>query len=206
MMKKINNIRDNCLIIIMAKKISLILACTFEGGIGNKNGLPWNVPADLAKFKKITRHTHDKEKTNVVMMGRKTWESLSIPLPNRLNIVISSRENIIRHPDILVFPDIVSALKFCECDFIETVFIIGGAYIYNAFLENIILTNKINKIYLSVMFLKETQYEMDTFIKIDNIWEKFDLKKDTKYEKERHERLFASYIGIPKKAIKQIIF
>lgn len=181
----------------MADKVSLILACTFEGGIGYKNGLPWNVPADLAKFKKITKHTRDKSKTNVVMMGRNTWESISKPLPDRLNIVITTREYNIHHSDVLIFNDVISALKFCERDFIETVFVIGGAYIYNTFFENR-RTIKINRIYLSVMFTEETQNEIDTHINMCHIWEHFDLIKDINYDKECYDRLFASYICVPK--------
>ena len=56
-----------------------------EFGIGFENQLPWHIPADLKRFSSITTN-------NIVVMGRKTWESLPEkmrPLPNRLNIVIT---------------------------------------------------------------------------------------------------------------------
>ena len=62
----------------------LILACDLKGGIGYQNKLPWHIPLDLSRFKSLT-------KNGVVVMGRKTWESLpKKPLPNRVNVVISN--------------------------------------------------------------------------------------------------------------------
>lgn len=64
--------------------ISLIAALAADRVIGMENAMPWNLPADLAWFK---RNTLNKP----VIMGRLTWESIGRPLPNRLNIVISSQ-------------------------------------------------------------------------------------------------------------------
>lgn len=181
----------------MANKVSLILACTLDGGIGYENTIPWKIPDDLRKFKNITTQTNDKMKMNAVLMGRNTWESLPKHLPNRLNIVITNNGNTINDPSVLVFVDIASALRFCEWDCIETVFVIGGAKIYNSFLlnyENV----KINKIYLSMMFYEASQHKMDTFVNMEYIWNNFDLTKDYKYEQESIQRSFASYICIPK--------
>lgn len=64
--------------------ISLIAALAADRVIGMENAMPWNLPADLAWFKRTTLN-------KPVIMGRLTWESLGRPLPNRLNIVISSK-------------------------------------------------------------------------------------------------------------------
>ena len=64
--------------------ISLIAALAADRVIGMENAMPWNLPADLAWFK---RNTLNKP----VIMGRLTWESIGRPLPNRLNIVVSSQ-------------------------------------------------------------------------------------------------------------------
>ena len=64
--------------------ISLIAALAVDRVIGMENAMPWNLPADLAWFK---RNTLNKP----VIMGRHTWESIGRPLPGRKNIVISSK-------------------------------------------------------------------------------------------------------------------
>jgi dihydrofolate reductase len=64
--------------------ISLIAALAVDRVIGMENAMPWNLPADLAWFK---RNTLNKP----VVMGRLTWESIGRPLPGRKNIVISSQ-------------------------------------------------------------------------------------------------------------------
>ena len=62
--------------------ITLIAACSSNKVIGKNNKLIWNVPGDLKRFKELTSgHT--------VLMGRKTYESIGKPLPNRRNIVLS---------------------------------------------------------------------------------------------------------------------
>jgi dihydrofolate reductase / thymidylate synthase len=60
-------------------------------GIGANNSLPWRSPADMAYFRRTTRRTLDPRKKNIVVMGRRTWESIGRkPLPGRLNVVLSS--------------------------------------------------------------------------------------------------------------------
>ena len=66
--------------------MKLILACDPDGGIGYQNRLPWtNIQGDLPRFKRLTEG-------QLVVMGRNTWDSLpKKPLPNRINIVVTSR-------------------------------------------------------------------------------------------------------------------
>jgi dihydrofolate reductase len=66
--------------------MKLILACDPSGGIGYQNKLPWtNIQGDLPRFKRLTEG-------HPVVMGRNTWDSLpKKPLPNRVNIVVTSR-------------------------------------------------------------------------------------------------------------------
>jgi len=96
-------------------------------GIGFENGLPWRVAGDLANFKK---HTEG----NIVIMGRKTFESLpNGALPNRLNIVVSRDENYAAGVGAWTFHNIEEALEYCEFHMGNSgqdVFIIGGAEIY----------------------------------------------------------------------------
>lgn len=67
-------------------KVALIYARDLGGVIGMDNEIPWHIPEDLERFKELTSN-------GVVVMGRKTWESLpKKPLPNRLNIVFSHNQ------------------------------------------------------------------------------------------------------------------
>jgi len=94
----------------------ILVAVSPEGIIGKNNSIPWHYSADLKRFKRLTTG-------NTVIMGRKTWESLSIkPLLNRRNIVIT-RSSI---EEIDCFRSIDDALQTCEGD----VWFIGGAGIY----------------------------------------------------------------------------
>ncbi|MFP6894007.1 MAG: dihydrofolate reductase, partial [Opitutales bacterium] len=66
----------------MSFSLKAIAAISLDRVIGKDGDLPWRLPDDLKWFKKITSgHT--------ILMGRKTWNSLGRPLPNRLNLVLS---------------------------------------------------------------------------------------------------------------------
>lgn len=62
--------------------LTIIVATDLQGGIGINNTLPWHLPEDLAHFKRITTG-------HPIIMGRKTFDSIGRPLPNRRNIVIT---------------------------------------------------------------------------------------------------------------------
>ena len=102
--------------------ISIIAAVSENGVIGVDNKLPWYIPEDLKRFKKLT-------KGNVVIMGRKTYESIGKPLPDRINIVVSRNKDL-KIPGCLVVNSIVQAIKKAGSD--KDIFIIGGGEIYNS--------------------------------------------------------------------------
>lgn len=95
--------------------------------IGINNTIPWNIPEDLALFRKKTLN-------NIVIMGRKTFESIKKPLPNRINIVITKnkKEN---KEDLFFFSSHIKALEFAKT-YNKTIFIIGGESIYKLFLPH----------------------------------------------------------------------
>lgn len=64
--------------------ICIIAAAAANGVIGANGGIPWDIPEDRAYFKSLTTG-------GVVIMGRRTYESIGRPLPERLNIVVSGR-------------------------------------------------------------------------------------------------------------------
>jgi dihydrofolate reductase len=102
-----------------------MVAAIGEGrALGKNNDLLWRIPDDLKRFKSLTTG-------HVVVMGRKTYESIGKPLPNRTNIVItrSSTGLGINDPSVIVVSSIEEALaKAKEID--SDVFIMGGGQIY----------------------------------------------------------------------------
>ena len=184
----------------MDKKLYLILACTLDGGIGYDNGIPWHIPNDLKKFKKLTCNVSDPAKFNAVIMGSKTWDSLpNRPLSNRLNIVLSRDKSFrLYHNNTVVLHTISAALMYClKNEDIESVYIIGGAVIFDEFITNIHYSRLIHKIYLSVMFY-DVQNITNRYISIDALFQNFHIEKDKDYQTESDNRLFASYICKPK--------
>ena len=105
-------------------KISLIAAFAEEGVIGKDGKIPWTLKEDLKHFR------HKTEGCSVVM-GRKTYESIGRPLPNRLNIVMT------KNPKMLEGVKEVSSRKEAleiASTYSNEVFIIGGEKIYEEFL------------------------------------------------------------------------
>ena len=99
--------------------ISIIVAVAQNGVIGDKNALLWHISEDLRFFKRTTSG-------HPVIMGRKTYESLGRPLPNRINIVISRTIGEIEGCTVVRSLEEAVALFPAE----EEIFIIGGAQIY----------------------------------------------------------------------------
>ena len=108
--------------------VSMIVAVSDNGVIGQRGKIPWKLPKDLRRFKDLT-------KGKVVIMGRKTYDSLPRkPLPNRLNVVISKRK-LSEFPDCLVFDSFKKALETLEKSGHEEVVVIGGESLYLEALE-----------------------------------------------------------------------
>ena len=101
--------------------LSLIVAMTRRGVIGANNALPWHLPEDLKRFKKLTLG-------HPIVMGRKTYDSIGRPLPGRQNIVIS-RNRALRIPGVTCVDSLEAALAPFE-NTSEEVFIIGGSQIF----------------------------------------------------------------------------
>lgn len=114
----------------MNRNLSLIVAMDLNNTIGYKGTLPWNIPEDLSLFKNITTNS-------IVIMGRKTFNSINKPLPNRVNIVLS-KENNIDINGVFVFKTIDEIYSFIDSNYSDKkIFIIGGESIYNLFLNDI---------------------------------------------------------------------
>ena len=97
-----------------------MVAVADNGVIGRRNGLPWSQSADLTRVKAVTSgHT--------VIMGRRTFDSVGRPLPNRRNIVVS-RSPGFRSDGVTVAPTLDAAFELAAGD--GEVFVMGGAEVY----------------------------------------------------------------------------
>lgn len=100
-------------------RISLIAACANNGVIGYKNNLPWHLSADLKRFKELTLN-------KTVIMGRKTYDSIGKPLPNRENIIVT-RDHSFQANGCIIAHSLQEAITQAHHD---EIMIIGGATIY----------------------------------------------------------------------------
>jgi len=123
--------------------ISIIVAIGENNAIGKNNQLLWHVPADLKYFKtKTSGHT--------IIMGRKTFDSVGKPLPNRRNIVVTRQD--IKIEGCEVVKSIDEAIALCKGE--DEVFIGGGAEIYRLAMD------KTDRIYLTII---HKMFDADTF-------------------------------------------
>lgn len=121
--------------------VSMVVAHGPKGEIGLDNKLLWHIPEDLKNFKKITTG-------KMIVMGRKTFESIGKPLPDRANVVITRDLNfkhdgvIVIHDPMMAFDLALEAEEDLEVEDFEMM-VIGGGEIFNAFMPYV------HKIYLS---------------------------------------------------------
>jgi dihydrofolate reductase len=106
-----------------------IVAVDRNGAIGKGGRLPWYYSADMKFFKETTTG-------NAVVMGHKTWLTLKKPLPNRLNIILSRKAEIVPQDSVLVLRDVESVLSMAK-DLKTDLFVMGGAQVYTSFLPHI---------------------------------------------------------------------
>lgn len=97
-------------------------------GIGFENKLCWNIPDDLKFFRKQTMN-------NIIVMGRKTFDSIGKALPDRINIVLSSTLNQDDYPDIVVVKNLTQLDILLGAHFDRKIYIIGGESLYNHFID-----------------------------------------------------------------------
>ncbi len=130
---------------VIMPSISFIVARSYPGNvIGCENTLPWRLKTDLQNFKKLTTG-------HVVIMGRKTLDSIGKPLPERMNVVLSRD---LSHKDKGIFwaRDLDNALFIADilsiCYYKDEFFVIGGEQIY----KNFLFKDFVNKIYLTEVY------------------------------------------------------
>jgi len=144
-------------------KISMIVAYGKNWEIGLDNQMLWHISEDFKNFKTITSGHH-------ILMGRKTFESIGKPLPNRTSIVLSNSG--FSHDGVHTFTDIQNSINFAREAGEEELFIIGGANIYESLFP-----------YVDKMYLSEVDFDgkADAFLKeID--FSTWDLTEEKNYD------------------------
>jgi dihydrofolate reductase len=102
--------------------ISLIAAASENNVIGKDGTLPWHLPNDLKRFRSLTTG-------HPIIMGRRTFESIGHPLPQRHNIVVTHRRDLAL-PECEVVGSLEDAIASAKRDKSEEIFIIGGGTLY----------------------------------------------------------------------------
>jgi len=155
-------------------RISLIVAASENNVIGRDNSLPWDLPDDLQFFR-------EKTEGHPIILGRKNYESIGRPLPNRTNIIVSRQEGL-EIEGCTVFTSIEEAIDWAKQIDDEEIFVIGGGQIYQITLplaDRIYLTRVHEEIEGDVLFPELSEDE----------WEEVECTEHPK--DDRHEYAFS---------------
>lgn len=158
--------------------VTIIAAIGLNNALGKDNDLIWHLPADLKRFKKTTTGFP-------IIMGRKTFESIGRPLPNRTNIIVT--RNADYHQDgCIVKSSLEEAVESVANE--EHVFIIGGAQIYNQAIEQGLADR------LDITLVQES-FEADVYFpEFDKMeWELISREDFDKDEKNPHNYSFLQF-------------
>ena len=147
--------------------LNLIVAIDENNGIGKNNQLPWYLPADLKHFKVLTMG-------HPIIMGRKTFDSIEKPLPNRQNIIIS-RQTDLKIEGADVVHSLQGAIELCNNQ--EEVFIVGGSQIFEQAMP------LAHKLYLTII---HHTFDADTYFPKINKAKWIEVEKSTHEPDERN--------------------
>lgn len=143
-------------------KFNIITAYNLNNIIGINNDLYIKLSEDMKYFKHITTDNYSKY-MNICIMGYNTWKSIHKPLPNRINIIITSNHyNEIKTTDnLMVFKTFENCLNYLKGIHYGEIFIIGGAQLYKYVFDNYL--DNIHKIYTTVFLNRIQQKMIDTY-------------------------------------------
>lgn len=176
----------------MKNEFTIIVAIDKNNGIGKNGDMPWYLPDDLKHFKEVTTKTKNDDFVNVVVMGRKTWESIPAnfrPLKNRINVILtkdkkySAPNNIIISDNFDDMFDIISKINDVK---INKIFVIGGQQIF----EQAIKLEECREIIVTHI---ESSFDCDTFF--PSFLGEFELKeKSSMISNNDVDFYFAKYL------------
>lgn len=167
--------------------ISIIAGIGKKNEIGKNNALLWHMPADMKHFKEITTgHT--------VIMGRKTFEAIGRPLPNRKNIVITRDRDYMKDgihtvnslDEALRLVSLENGKNFEENQDEVEAFIMGGGEIYKESID------KANKLYITKI---DQAFDADTFFPVidETVWQKTSEEKHEPDENNIYPYTFLTF-------------
>lgn len=158
--------------------ITVIAATSENRALGKNNDLIWHLPADLKRFKRMTIGHH-------ILMGRKTFESIGKPLPNRTTIIIT-RNGDYSQEGCLMANSLEQAIEMAKGD--DKICIVGGEQIYRQSLEN----DLVDVIELTLV---HHSFEADAFFpEIDkSIWKETAREDFTANDKNKYDYSFITY-------------
>ena len=156
--------------------LTIIAAVANNNALGKNNDLIWHLPADLKRFKKITLGHH-------IIMGRKTFESLGKPLPNRTTIIIT-RNTDYKVEGCIVVHDLTAAIEAAGED--ENPFILGGAEIYKQAMP---IADVLD------LTLVHESFDADAFFPEINmsVWKEVNREDHVADEKNKYDYSFVQY-------------
>ncbi|KAF8922597.1 dihydrofolate reductase-like domain-containing protein [Mucidula mucida] len=176
----------------MPYPLTIVVAATKANGIGQNGGLPWRLSKEMAYFARVTSNA-PAGKQNVVIMGRKSWESIPLkfrPLRNRTNIVISRNENYDLIPGAYLDSSLPAALgRLSSLERAHRHFIIGGASLYAeslalsapARVDRVLLTRVLSPDFDDCdTFMADITAEKDRLVLVD--WAGFDVPEGVQKE------------------------
>lgn len=133
--------------------ISILVAMDKNGLIGKDNDLPWRLPNDLKYFKQLTTN-------HIILMGRKTYESIGRPLPNRTNVVLTRNESF-HSEGCQVVHSVEEVQQLFNEESKQEIFVIGGSDIFKLLLpytDRLYIT-KIDEIFEGDTYFPEINYD-----------------------------------------------
>jgi dihydrofolate reductase len=155
--------------------ISTIVAVAKNGVIGKADGLPWYLPAELARFKEVTMG-------HPIIMGRRTHESIGRALPGRTNIVITRNKDFKAEGCIVTLSLEKALAKAKRAEGADEIFIIGGEQIYAEAMP------LLDRIYLTKV---DADVDGDKFFRFDESqWNQIRSDKHQKDDKNLYDFTF----------------
>ena len=154
------------------KMLSIIVAKAKNNVIGKENKLLWHLPEDLKKFKELTSG-------HVIIMGRKTFESLGKVLPDRKHVIFTNNPDFkVNDENVEIVHSMLQIQEYIENE--EENFVIGGAMIYN------LLMPYVKKMYVTEI---DKEFEGDAFFpKINlDVWKEVSREKGTEDDEMKYD-------------------
>jgi len=155
--------------------MEIVVAMTSNHVIGQNGDMPWHLPADLVHFKELTSG-------HAIIMGRRTWESIGKPLPNRLNIVVTRQENYAAE-DVTVVHSLEGGIVAAG---IQRTFLIGGGEMYK---EALPIASQMHITRIDALIEGDTKFpEID-----ESIWQCKSRVNRSADEKNQYDLIFETW-------------